>query len=170
MFVVGLALCTMGNISSSEMARDLCSEVEKLMGSSNTYIRKKAALCALRIILRVPELHENFISRSKSLLNDRSHGVLITGITLVTEMCQQYPENVAIFRKVSQYNDSSLFADRISRMSRRFHSWLDISKTSLVLGSLPSTMLQALQILSFKSRYSVFYVFLPRMTEKHPNL
>lgn len=99
MFVVGLALCTMGNISSSEMARDLCSEVEKLMGSSNTYIRKKAALCALRVILRVPELHENFISRSKALLNDRSHGVLITGITLVTEMCQQNPENVAIFRK-----------------------------------------------------------------------
>ncbi|KAI8975022.1 adaptin N terminal region-domain-containing protein [Pilobolus umbonatus] len=99
MFVVGLALCTMGNISSSEMARDLCSEVEKLMGSSNTYIRKKAALCALRIISRVPELHENFISKAKSLLNDRSHGVLITGITLVTEICQQNPENIPIFRK-----------------------------------------------------------------------
>ncbi|KAI8883654.1 Adaptor protein complex AP-1 gamma subunit [Backusella circina FSU 941] len=99
MYIVGLALCTMGNISSSEMARDLCSEVEKLLGSSNTYIRKKAALCALRIIRRVPELHENFISRSKSLLNDRSHGVLITGITLVTEMCYQYPENVNVFRK-----------------------------------------------------------------------
>ncbi|KAG0835843.1 hypothetical protein G6F26_003998 [Rhizopus arrhizus] len=99
MFVVGLALCTMGNISSSEMARDLCSEIEKLMGSSNTYIRKKASLCALRIILRVPELHENFISKTKSLLNDRSHGVLITGITLVTEICQQNPENIPTFRK-----------------------------------------------------------------------
>ncbi|KAG1186793.1 hypothetical protein G6F46_002078 [Rhizopus delemar] len=31
----------MGNISSSEMARDLCSEVEKLMESPNIYIRKK---------------------------------------------------------------------------------------------------------------------------------
>ncbi|ORY99359.1 adaptin N terminal region-domain-containing protein [Syncephalastrum racemosum] len=99
MYVVGLALCTLGNISSSEMARDLCSEVEKLLGSSNTYIRKKAALAALRIVRRVPELHENFLSRAKSLLNDRSHGVLITGITLVTEMCQQYPENIEIFRK-----------------------------------------------------------------------
>ncbi|KAL0098140.1 adaptin N terminal region-domain-containing protein [Phycomyces blakesleeanus] len=99
MYIVGLALCTLGNISSSEMARDLCSEVEKLLGSSNTYIRKKAALAALRIIRRVPELHENFISKSKALLNDRSHGVLVTGVTLITEMCQQHPENVQLFRK-----------------------------------------------------------------------
>ncbi|ORX54913.1 Adaptor protein complex AP-1 gamma subunit [Hesseltinella vesiculosa] len=99
MYVVGLALCTLGNISSSEMARDLCAEVEKLLGSSNTYIRKKAALSALRIIRRVPELHENFISRTKSLLNDRNHGVLVTGVTLVTEICQIMPENVEIFRK-----------------------------------------------------------------------
>ncbi|CDS05300.1 hypothetical protein LRAMOSA07829 [Lichtheimia ramosa] len=99
MYVVGLALCTLGNISSSEMARDLCSEVEKLLGSSNTYIRKKAALCALRIIRRVPELSENFLSRAKTLLNDRSHGVLVTGVTLVTEMCRQNPEYIEIFRK-----------------------------------------------------------------------
>ncbi|KAI7869330.1 adaptin N terminal region-domain-containing protein [Spinellus fusiger] len=99
MYIVGLALCTLGNVSSSEMARDLCSEVEKLLGSTNTYIRKKAALAALRIVRRVPELHENFVSKSKSLLNDRSHGVLVTGITLITEMCQQHPENIQLFRK-----------------------------------------------------------------------
>ena len=40
-YVVGLALCTFANISSEEMSRDLVNEIEKLLGSSNTYIRKK---------------------------------------------------------------------------------------------------------------------------------
>lgn len=43
MYAVGLALCTFANISSEEMSRDLCNEIEKLLGSSNTYIRKKAS-------------------------------------------------------------------------------------------------------------------------------
>ena len=41
MYAVGLALCTFANIASEEMSRDLANEVEKLLGSSNTYIRKK---------------------------------------------------------------------------------------------------------------------------------
>ena len=41
MYVVGLALATFANIASEEMSRDLANEVEKLVGSSNTYIRKK---------------------------------------------------------------------------------------------------------------------------------
>jgi len=46
MYAVGLALCTFANIASEEMSRDLVNEIEKLLGSSNTYIRKK---------VRVPE-------------------------------------------------------------------------------------------------------------------
>ncbi len=41
MYAVGLALCTFADIASEEMARDLANEIEKLLGSSNTYIRKK---------------------------------------------------------------------------------------------------------------------------------
>lgn len=44
MYAVGLALCTFANISSEEMSRDLANEIEKLLGSSNTYIRKKVSV------------------------------------------------------------------------------------------------------------------------------
>jgi len=73
-FVVGLALCTLGAIASPEMARDLAGEIEKLMKSPNAYIRKKAVLCAFRIIRRVPELMEIFLPATRSLLNEKNHG------------------------------------------------------------------------------------------------
>ncbi|KAG1816239.1 adaptin N terminal region-domain-containing protein [Suillus variegatus] len=88
MYVVGLGLCTFANIASEEMSRDLANEIGKLLGSSNTYIRKKAALCALRVVKKVPDLADHFISKAKNLLTDRNHGVLLTAITLTTEMCQ----------------------------------------------------------------------------------
>ena len=47
-YTVGLALCALGNICSAEMARDLSPEIERLLGSSNSFIRKKAALCCTR--------------------------------------------------------------------------------------------------------------------------
>lgn len=87
MYAVGLALCTFANIASEEMSRDLANEIEKLLGSSNTYIRKKASLCALRVIKKVPDIADHFIGKAKNLLTDRNHGVLLTAITLVTELC-----------------------------------------------------------------------------------
>jgi len=99
-FVVGLALCTLGAIASPEMARDLATEVERLMKSPNTYIRKKAALCAYRIVLKVPELMEIFLPATRSMLSEKNHGVLITGVTLITEMCERSIDTLQHFKKV----------------------------------------------------------------------
>ncbi|XP_026846574.1 AP-1 complex subunit gamma-1 isoform X3 [Drosophila persimilis] len=99
-FVVGLALCTLGAIASPEMARDLASEVERLMKSPNTYIRKKATLCAFRVIRRVPELMEIFLPATRSLLSEKNHGILITGVTLITEMCENSSDTLMHFKKI----------------------------------------------------------------------
>ncbi|PWW78208.1 Adaptor protein complex AP-1 gamma subunit [Tuber magnatum] len=98
-YVVGLALCTLGNIASTEMARDLFQEVENLLSTANPYIRRKAAICAMRIIRKVPDLQEHFIDKTKLLLQDRNHGVLLCGVTLVTDLCQHDPDLVGQFRQ-----------------------------------------------------------------------
>jgi AP-1 complex subunit gamma-1 len=87
-YVVGLALCALGNIASVEMSRDLFSEVETLISSANPYIRRKAAICAMRICRKVPDLQEHFLEKAKLLLSDRNNGVLLCGLTLVTNLCE----------------------------------------------------------------------------------
>jgi AP-1 complex subunit gamma-1 len=40
-FIVGLALCALGNICSAEMARDLAPEVERLLQNRDPNTKKK---------------------------------------------------------------------------------------------------------------------------------
>lgn len=70
------------------MSRDLFAEIEKLVSTNNPYIRRKAALCAMRICRKVPDLQEHFIEKAAALLSDRNHGVLLCGLTLVTSLCE----------------------------------------------------------------------------------
>jgi len=70
------------------MSRDLFIQIETLLSTANPYIRRKAALCAMRICRKVPDLQEHFVEKAKLLLSDRNHGVLLCGLTFVTSMCE----------------------------------------------------------------------------------
>jgi len=70
------------------MSRDLFPEIETLLSTANPYIRRKAALCAMRICRKVPDLQEHFLEKAATLLSDRNHGVLLCGLTLVTSLCE----------------------------------------------------------------------------------
>lgn len=87
-YIVGLALCALGNVCSAEMARDLYPEVRRLTAASSSYVKKKAALCADRVVHKLPELAPEFVESALKLLTGRAHGVLLTACTLALSLCQ----------------------------------------------------------------------------------
>ncbi|KAA8533123.1 hypothetical protein F0562_033344 [Nyssa sinensis] len=113
-YIVGLALCALGNICSAEMARDLAPEVERLLQFRDPNVRKKAALCSIRIIKKVPDLAENFINPAAALLKEKHHGVLITGVQLCTDLCKVSAEALEYFRKKCTDNLVKLLKDVVN--------------------------------------------------------
>jgi AP-1 complex subunit gamma-1 len=72
-----------------------------LVNSDETVYYLQAALCAIRIVRKVPETIENFLPRVKSLLTERNHGVLLTAVTLMSELCTIDANNIGILRPVN---------------------------------------------------------------------
>uniref|UniRef100_A0A3Q1F973 AP-1 complex subunit gamma n=2 Tax=Acanthochromis polyacanthus TaxID=80966 RepID=A0A3Q1F973_9TELE len=98
-YVQSLALCTLACMGSAEMCRDLAPEIDRLLRASNSYIKKKAALCAVHIVRKVHELGELFAPAARSLLAEKNHGVLHGAVVLITELCERNPETLERFRK-----------------------------------------------------------------------
>jgi len=98
-YIAGLACCSIGNISSAEICRDLSPEVEKLMVGSNPFVAKKAALCSIRILRKCPELVDTYVERVGTLLGSRNHAVLLTALKLMREMCLIEPPMVEQLRR-----------------------------------------------------------------------
>ncbi len=53
------------------------------------------------MIAKVPEHLEMFLPATRRLLQEKNHGVLITGVTLVTEMCKRSTDTLDHFRKMA---------------------------------------------------------------------
>lgn len=99
-YIVALSLIAIGNLCTQDMARDLASDVDKLLKANNAYLRKKAALATIRLLKKEPDLIEHMSERIISLLKDRAHGVLLTGISLITEILIILPSMVDEYRRL----------------------------------------------------------------------
>jgi AP-1 complex subunit gamma-1 len=53
----------------------------------------------MRIVRKVPDLLENFVERTKQLLSDKNHGVLLCGVTLAIEICRSDEGALEDFRQ-----------------------------------------------------------------------
>ena len=78
-YVAGLALTAAANVCSEALARDIFTDVLQRMNSTDPFLKKKACLCMVRVLSKVPELMEDMIKSLPTLLGDEDHGVLISG-------------------------------------------------------------------------------------------
>jgi AP-1 complex subunit gamma-1 len=83
------------------MGRVLAPDVARQLGSSNPYVRKKAALALIRILKRLPELCDDYVDRIATLLKDRSHGVLITAVQLLADVLRLQPALCHRFARIT---------------------------------------------------------------------
>lgn len=94
--IVSLALNVLGNIASEEMVRDLLPEIEKHLLSQNPYIRKKAALAAVRAVRKLtPEETINILRDVPVVFDIKSPAVHISAAALVSTLCRQDSANIA---------------------------------------------------------------------------
>ncbi|XP_054848936.1 AP-1 complex subunit gamma-like 2 isoform X2 [Eublepharis macularius] len=81
------------------MFRDLAGEVEQLAREGQPSVRRKAVVCAVLIIRKVPDLIDAFVALGDQLLTDRTHGVPHGAVMLIAEMCEQNPQALEHFCK-----------------------------------------------------------------------
>lgn len=93
-----LALSFIANIGGNEFAEGLAQDVQKLLisGKSRSFVRKKSALCLLRLFRKNPEcipLHEdNFPSQLLNLLDDPNIGVCTSVMSLLLGLVSHAPQ------------------------------------------------------------------------------
>lgn len=94
-YIAGLALCCIGNIGTEDMAHDLSNDILKLLNSNNPYLRKRAALVAIRLFIKAPELLEDDqVSYYYKVLNDSHDSVLMTGIHMLLSIVELAPSTM----------------------------------------------------------------------------
>jgi AP-1 complex subunit gamma-1 len=69
-YIVALSLIAIGNLATQDMSRDLASDVEKLLKSNNSYLRKKAALATIRLLKKEPDLIDHMAERITDVIVD----------------------------------------------------------------------------------------------------
>ena len=85
------------------MCRELYVEVKRLMKSSSSYLRQKAVLAAIRIIKNIPDTIDDFLDIIETLIEEKSHSVLMATLTLICQICHQDQSYIASFKKYTPF-------------------------------------------------------------------
>lgn len=105
--VQAVAIHAAANVASEDMARDVFDEVMQLIGSSNSYIRRKACLAALRVVRKVPEHAEYFLEAFTTVFAEKHSSTLLCSLTLVNQ-CLSTPAGQPFIQKYRKLASASV--------------------------------------------------------------
>ncbi|KAJ3092583.1 hypothetical protein HK102_005352 [Quaeritorhiza haematococci] len=95
-----LALQAIANTGGREMAESLAGDVQRLLlsSSSRSFVKKKAALCLLRLFRKHPDVvpAQDWAGRLVNILDEPDLGVCLASTSLITALAQQYPDEYAL--------------------------------------------------------------------------
>lgn len=82
------ALNAVANVGNEDMCRDLLDTILQLVPSANPFIRKKACLCGLRIVQRIPEFSKYFLEKLTTCFFREYSGSIMCALALVNYSLQ----------------------------------------------------------------------------------
>ena len=67
-------MIALSEICTTEMCRELVADVLKVLANGTSFVKKKAALAATRIVKKLPDTIPDFVEKVDILMEDRHHG------------------------------------------------------------------------------------------------
>jgi AP-3 complex subunit delta len=92
-YEIGLAINSLANIATKDLARDCISDVVNLMNHNKPYIRKKAVLCMYKLFVKFPQGLRLTFEKLKERLDDTESSVVSTAVNVICELANKNPKN-----------------------------------------------------------------------------
>eukprot|EP01028_Stygiella_incarcerata_P013353 TRINITY_DN82199_c0_g1_i1.p1 TRINITY_DN82199_c0_g1~~TRINITY_DN82199_c0_g1_i1.p1 ORF type:complete len:1170 (+),score=357.51 TRINITY_DN82199_c0_g1_i1:125-3634(+) len=95
-FDVIVALTCLSNVISTDLARDLVSDIMGLLNNSRAIVRKKAALILYKVFLKFPDALRPSFPRLREKLDDPDTCVVAAAVNVITELSRKNPKNYLV--------------------------------------------------------------------------
>jgi len=92
-FEVGMAINSLANIATADVARDCLPDLVRLMSHPLTYVRKKAVLCMYKLYVKYPQGLRLTFEKLKEKLEDTEVTVVSTAVHVICELANKNPKN-----------------------------------------------------------------------------
>uniref|UniRef100_A0A0X3P8N0 AP-3 complex subunit delta domain-containing protein n=2 Tax=Schistocephalus solidus TaxID=70667 RepID=A0A0X3P8N0_SCHSO len=93
LYDTSVALSGMSCFMTTDLARDLCTDILALTSSPKPYIRKKAVLLLYKVFLKHPEALRASFPRLREKLEDPDPGVQSAAVNVICELARKNPQN-----------------------------------------------------------------------------